>query len=206
MTTVESRDNSDALAGAPDSTYDLIVLHRDRIVFHDHCDSPQQRLRLCIAQLTCADIFTMVDAYEVNALVRSMPGTPPDPVLDAVAQMCRRWGVNIYASTTHKKPAVPSLTGPPMLYSVITDYGPGVGRTIAEHFLTRDARHASLVQRAETFFPGPGHLPEMVLTNDQRLASLLGAFLLPANITLTEAAWSDSTGMYVPSGCLLPVL
>ena len=175
MTTADSRDRADALADAPDSTYDLIVLHQDRIVFHDHCDSPQQRLRLCIAQLTRADVFPMVDAREVNAVVRSRPSSPPDPVLDALSKLCRRWGVNIYASTTQKKTATRSLLGPAVLFSVITDYGPGAGRTIAEHFPTREARHASLVERAETFFPGPGHLPEMVLTDDQRLASLLSA-------------------------------
>ena len=206
MTTVDSRDHADALVDDPGSTYDLIVLHRDRIVFHDHAGSPKERLRMCTALLTGGGTYPMVDAGEINTLVRSRPSAPPDLVLDSVAKLCRRWGVNIYASTTHKKPATPLLNGPAMLFSVITDYGPGAGRTIAEHFPSREARHAGLLQRVGTFFPGHGKQPGISSDDEQRLASLLGALLTPANIMLTESAWNETSGMYAPAGRLLRVL
>lgn len=45
-----TQGDSDQLAPGPLATYARIVCHRDRIVFHDHYESPEQRLR-CLRKL-----------------------------------------------------------------------------------------------------------------------------------------------------------
>ncbi|MFJ2420197.1 hypothetical protein [Streptomyces brevispora] len=45
MTALGTQGDSDEPAPGPLATYDLIICHQDRIVFHDHYESPEQRLR-----------------------------------------------------------------------------------------------------------------------------------------------------------------
>ncbi|WP_371793114.1 hypothetical protein OG285_32815 [Streptomyces sp. NBC_01471] len=45
MPALGTQGDSDELVCGPPATYDLIICHQDRIVFHDHYDSPQQRPR-----------------------------------------------------------------------------------------------------------------------------------------------------------------
>ncbi|MFE5864300.1 hypothetical protein [Streptomyces virginiae] len=45
MPALGTQGDSDELVPGPLATYDLIICHQDRIVFHDHYESPEQRLR-----------------------------------------------------------------------------------------------------------------------------------------------------------------
>lgn len=205
MTAINSRRDSDEFAPATDLTHDLIICNQDRIVFHDHYDSPQQRLRMCVQLLTVSDIVAgTLDTprvAEISQLHESMIdrwSSAPDQVINAIAKLCRRWGVQIYVSTTHKTPAKSQS-----LYSVITQYGPS--QTIAEHFPSRAARRESLLQRAEQFFDSPEDIPEVVLADDQRLAALISALLMPAAVILTETTLDPDDGIYKPSGRPLPI-
>lgn len=206
MTATGTQADSDELAPGPDATYDLVICHEDRIVFHDHYVSPAFRLRMLPQLLTASDVVAeAVDAAranEVHELYQSLSAqweSSPDAVVNAIAKLCRQWGLQIYVSTTKKKTAAPAV-----LYSVITQYGPG--QAVAEHFPTREARRASLIERADTFFRAPGSIPELVLSDEQRLAALVGAFLMPATVLLTESAMDEAAGYYKPSGRPLPIL
>lgn len=101
-------------------------------------------------------------------------------------------------SATTKKSAAPKT-----LYSVITKYGPG--QTVAEHFPDPVSRTASLIERAEHFFTVPGHIPEIVLADEQRLAALVATLLMPATVTLTEAVLDEGEGVYRPDSSVLPI-
>lgn len=206
MTAIGTQVDSDELVPGPDITYDLVICHNDRIVFHDHYTSPAFRLRMCEQLLTASDVVAgVVDAARANEIHElcqshvSQWETAPDAVVNVISKLCRRWGIQIYMSTTKKKTAAPAV-----LYSVITQYGPG--QTVAEHFPTRQARRTSLIERAETFFDAPGHIPERVLSDDQRLAALVATFLMPASVVLTESALDDANNVYKPSGRPLPII
>lgn len=204
MSTIDSHRPLDALGDDGEATHDLIIFRGDRIVFHDHCDTPRQRLELCVRLLTCAEDFRQVDPREVQAVMhRPRFDEDPDIVLNEIAKLCRRWDVNIYVSTTRKRPARSAQTQPERLFSVITDYGSG--HVISEHFTTRRLRRDELVARAEQFFDGPARLPEAVLTDDNRLAALIAAFLAPATVSLTESVRDPSGSRYMPAGGPLPV-
>lgn len=43
MTAIGTQGDSDELASGPPATYDLIICHQDRIVFHDHYESLPRR-------------------------------------------------------------------------------------------------------------------------------------------------------------------
>lgn len=206
MTTIGTQVDSDELVPGPDTTYDLVICHNDRIIFHDHYPSPAFRLRMCEQLLTASDVVAgVVDAARANEIHElyqshvSQWETASDAVVNAISKLCRRWGVQIYMSTTKKKTAAPAV-----LYSVVTQYGPG--QNVAEHFPTRQARRASLIERAESFFDAPGHIPERVLSDDQRLAALVATFLMPATVILTESALDDADNVYKPSGRPLPII
>lgn len=206
MTAIGTQVDSDELVPGPDTTYDLVICHNDRIVFHDHYTSPAFRLRMCEQLLTASDVVAgVVDAAranEIHELYQSHVSkweTAPDAVVNVISKLCRRWGIQIYMSTTKKKTAAPAV-----LYSVITQYGPG--QTVAEHFPTRQARRASLIERAETFFDAPGHIPERVLSDDHRLAALVATFLMPATVILTESALDEADSVYKPSGRPLRII
>ncbi|MGI8306971.1 hypothetical protein [Saccharopolyspora hattusasensis] len=163
MTAIGTRADSDELAPNLNATYDLIICHGDRVVFHDHYQNPERRLHMCVRLLTDSDVFSRaVDssrAMEIRNLHQAHAAqwsTEPDSVVDAIAKLCRRWGVQIYVSTTVKRSAVPAA-----LFSVITEYGPG--QTVAKHFPTNEARRASLTERAEQFFTEPGCIPHSYL-------------------------------------------
>lgn len=206
MTAIGTQVDSDKLVPGPDTTYDLVICHNDRIVFHDHYTSPAFRLRMCEQLLTASDVVAgVVDAARANEIHElyqshvSQWETAPDAVVNVISKLCRRWGIQIYMSTTKKKTAAPAV-----LYSVITQYGPG--QTVAEHFPTRQARRTSLIERAETFFDASGHIPERVLSDDHRLAALVATFLMPATVVLTESALDDANNVYKPSGRPLPII
>lgn len=207
MTSMRSHVGSDELAPDPESSYDLIICHDDRIVFHDHYASPALRLRMLAQLLTLSDVVAdAVDASragDVSRLHESMAdqwSTAPDHVANAIAKLCRTWGVNVYVSTTRKRSAAPEA-----IFSVVTDYGSG--QVIAEHFPSSQARRSSLIERADQCFDAPGRIPERVLSDDARLAALLSALLMPASITLTEAVRDDSGDgpLYRPSGTPLSI-
>lgn len=207
MTSMRSHAGSDELGPGPEASYDLIICHDDRIVFHDHYSSPALRLRMLAQLLEVSDVVAeAVDATraaEVRELHDSMSdrwGTAPDQVANAIAKLCRRWGVQVYVSTTRKRSAAPET-----LFSVVTDYGSG--QVIAEHFPTRAARQRSLVERADQCFDAPGRIPERILADDSRLAALLSALLMPASVSLTESSLdeSDEGPLYRPSGAPLSI-
>lgn len=200
MTAIGTPAEPDELVPGPEATYDLILCRHDRIIFHDHYESPPWRLRMLVQLLTATDVVASVfdtdRANQVHDLHHSRSwqwNTAPDSVVDAIAKLCRRWGVQIYVSTTKKKTASAGV-----LYSVITDYGPG--QSVAEHFSTREGRTRSLIERAEHFFAAPGNIPEIVLSDDHRLAALVATFLMPATLTLTEASLDAVDKAYKPSG------
>ncbi|MFE4834459.1 hypothetical protein ACFRAU_07235 [Arthrobacter sp. NPDC056691] len=178
------------------ASYDLILCQADRIVFHGHYETPAQRLSMCVGILTASDVFSGTVSAERAAGIHELhhghvarSNTSPDEAVNAIAKLCRPWGIQLYVGTTAR-----SSAAPPVLYSVITEYGPG--QTVAEHFPDRESRSASLIGRAGQFFDAPGHIPEAVLADDHRLAALVATFLMPATVTLTEAAFDATTGAY----------
>lgn len=48
MTESSPQGNSDELTPSLLTTYDLIICHENRIVFHEHYESPEQRQRACV--------------------------------------------------------------------------------------------------------------------------------------------------------------
>src|SRR5207248_65913 len=131
--------NSDELAPDLAVTYDLIICHDERIVFHDHYESPDLRLRMCVGLLTDSNVVSRVldgsraaEVRDVYQALASRWSTAPDSVVDAIAKCCRTWGVHVYVSTTRKKNMAPAT-----LFTVVTEYGPG--QTVAEHFPSREA-------------------------------------------------------------------
>ncbi|WP_181273652.1 hypothetical protein [Brevibacterium oceani] len=206
MTTIDAHRTTDALDDEADATYDLIILRRGRIVFHDHYESPAHRLRMAVGLLTASDLVADAIDADACAIIRAEAAVgDPDGALNRVAKICRDRGVDVYMSTTRKRIAVdaPTPRAASRLYSVITDYGQG--QMIAEHFATREQRRQELVARAEQFFDAPGNLPEQVLTDDQRLAALVATFLMPATVSLTEAAFDPAEGSFRPAGHPLPI-
>ena len=207
MTTFESNVGSAGLGPASETTHDLIICRGERIVFHEHYASPALRLQM-LAQLlelsdVVADAIDASRASQIRSLHESMSdrwSTDPDGVVDVIAKLCRAWDVQIYVSTTRKQSAVPET-----LFSVVTDYGRG--EIAVEHFLTRAARRRSLVERADQCFEAPGRIPERVLVDDARLAALLSALLMPANVSLAEATLDRTAESlrYQPSGELLRI-
>lgn len=120
---------SEELAPHAGTTYDLIICHGDRIVFHDYYESAATRLRMCADLLTrpgvLTDALTADRAVQVDQIARSNASrwsTSPDVVVNVIAKMCRRWDIHVYVSTTQK--SGPDQA-PGELYSVITEYGPG---------------------------------------------------------------------------------
>ncbi|MBK3582258.1 hypothetical protein JHN49_00440 [Streptomyces sp. MBT57] len=212
MNALVTQGDSDKPAPDLHTTYDLIICHQDRIVFHDHYEAPEQRLRMCVGILTnsdvLADTITATRAAQIrdlhNAYIAQRQNGPQeigaarDEVVDALAKLCREWGVQLYVSTTAKKSAAPER-----LYSVITEYAPG--QVVAEHFAARASRTASLVERAEHFFASPGHIPAIVLTDELRLAALVSMFLMPATVTLTESVLDADEGVYRPDSNTAPI-
>ncbi|PUB32497.1 hypothetical protein C8K30_1011023 [Promicromonospora sp. AC04] len=197
--------DSGELAPGPCTTYDLIVCHDDRVVFHDHYATAEQRLNVCVGILTASDILadtiTSDRAGRVHDLHHahvSQWRTDPDSVVNAIAKLCRAWGIQVYVSTTEKRTAAPRT-----LYSVITEYGPG--QMVAEHFADRAGRTTSLIERAQQFFAAPGHIPDSVLDDEQRLAALVATFLMPATVCLTESVLDEDHGTYRPAGQSLPI-
>lgn len=203
MTTLDSRRDPDALSEQADATYDLIILNQGRLAFHDHHDTPQARLDRAVTQLTAVDTFSVVDGTEVLRIynehisVRSQGGhTDADVVLDSIAKLCRRWQIDIYLSTTHKRAHSSHRIAPATLYSVVTEYAPG--KLVVEHFPTQKARHTDLIERAGQFIDPSEALPHLVLGDELRLAAFLSSRLTPALITLTESTLDDSDGVYRP--------
>ncbi|WP_326742873.1 MULTISPECIES: hypothetical protein [unclassified Streptomyces] len=205
MTESSPQGNSDELTPSLLTTYDLIICHENRIVFHEHYESPEQRQRACVWVLmesgVLAGIVTSDRSVWIMELHSSLieqqqtrpPGdrATPDEIVDALAEACREWDVQLYMSTTAKKSGAPRT-----LYSVITEYGPG--QTVAEHFTDRESRTASLIERAEHFFASPGNIPAVVLSDEQRLAALVATLLMPATVTLTESVLDETEGVYRP--------
>ncbi|MFC9756707.1 hypothetical protein [Streptomyces sp. NPDC056921] len=199
MSASGAKGDSDELAPSPLTTYDLIICHQDRIVFHDYYESTEQRLRMCVWLLMNSDVLAgiitsdravWIQELHSSYIVWDQTGLPElratsDEIVNALAEVCREWGVHLYMSTTAKR-----TTAPQTLYSVITDYGPG--QTVAEHFTDRGSRTASLIERAEHFFASPGHIPAVVRSDEQRLAALIATFLMPATVTLTESVLDET--------------
>ena len=204
MSVLGTRHDVDDLEQGSSATFDLIICHDERIVLHDVYGNPHLRLRMCLELLTSSDVVaTAVDsarAEELHSLFQDridQASSEPDQVINAIAKHVRRWGVQIYVSTTHKKSDAPAV-----LYSVVTEYGPG--QIVVEHFPDRQARTASLIDRAEQFFTKPDAIPELIRTDEQRLAALVSTVLMPATITLAEANRNEE-GAYLPSDRALSV-
>ena len=205
MTAIRTRADATDLAPSTRTTYDLIVCREDRVVFHDHYATAEQRLSVCIGILTASDILAGTITSDRAARIHELHQAhvaqwraDPDGVVDAIAKLCRGWGVQLYVSTTTKKSEAPRA-----LYSVITDYGRG--QIVAEHFPDRQTRTTSLIGRAEQFFATPGHIPAGVLRDERRLAALVATFLMPATIALTESELDQDQGVYRPCGAPLPI-
>ncbi|MGC4939371.1 hypothetical protein [Kribbella sp. DT2] len=214
MTAIGMRHEPDELIQSRFATYDLIICHDNRIVFRDQYETREKRLSQCIGILTSSELLAGPITAERASLIHELRDlhmaqgrTDPDRVVNKIAELCRRWDVQVYESTTSRRSceAVASdrITAPQMLFSVITEYGPG--QTIAEHFPDRESRTASLADRAEQFFAAPGQIPDLVLSDEQRLAALVATFLMPATIALTESALDETDGVYRPTEIPTPL-
>jgi hypothetical protein len=214
MTAIGMRHESDELIESRFATYDLIICHDNQIVFRDQYETREKRLSQCIGILTGSDLLAGPITAERASLIHELRDlhiaqgrTDPDRVVNKIADLCRRWDVQVYESTTSRRScetvASDRITAPQMLFSVITEYGPG--QTIAEHFPDRESRTASLADRAEQFFAAPGQVPDLVLSDEQRLAALVATFLMPATIALTESALDEADGVYRPTEIPTPL-
>ncbi|QNE18104.1 hypothetical protein F1D05_09650 [Kribbella qitaiheensis] len=214
MTAIDTHSGPDELIERPPATYDLIICCDDQILFRDHYETREKRLSQCVGILTGSDLLTTTITAERASLIherRDVHATQgsdnPDLVVKEIAELCHRWGVQIYAGTTSKRnrDTAGSEPGavPGVLYSVITEYGPG--QIAAEHFPDRESRIAGLVDRAEQFFATPGQIPDFVLSDEKRLAALVATFLMPAAISLTESVLDESDGVYRPTGIASPL-
>jgi hypothetical protein len=211
MTAIGARPQSDEFIESPHSTYDLIICHDNRILFRGHYETREKRLGQCIGVLTGSDLLTGTITPERASMIHELhlaqASTNPDRIINNIADLCRRWGVQVYECTTSRRSyehtTLKRVAAPQVLYSVITEYGPG--QTIAEHFPNRESRTTSLVGRAEQFFAAPGQIPDLVLSDEQRLAALVATFLMPAAIALTESVLNEADGVYRPSGSTSPL-
>lgn len=203
MTAPSPQSGSNELTPSPLTTYDLIICHDDRIVFHDHYKSPEERKRMCFWVLMESEVLAGIVTSNKSVWIKELHSSfieqqqtrhpedhaTPDEIVDALAEICREWDVQLYMSTTAKNGGAPRT-----LYSVFTEYGPG--QTSAEHFADRRSRTASLIERAEHFFASPDHIPAVVLSDEQRLAALVATFLMPATVTLTESDLDETENVY----------
>ncbi|MFB6724916.1 hypothetical protein ACFCV3_32365 [Kribbella sp. NPDC056345] len=211
MTAIGARPETGEFIESPHATYDLIICHDNRIIFRGHYETRQKRLDQCIGVLTSSDLLagtiTPERASMIHELHHAHASANPDRVINNIAELCRRWDIQVYECTTSRRsyqhPASQHAGAPQVLYSVITVYGPG--QTIAEHFPSRESRTASLVDRAEHFFATPGQIPDLVLADEQRLAALVATFLMPATIALTESVLGKADGVYRPTGIASPL-
>ncbi|WP_030894302.1 hypothetical protein [Streptomyces sp. NRRL F-5053] len=99
-------DFGDAAAG-DEPTYDLVICRDSRFVLHDRYDSPASRLRVLVQLLTTSDVvdgsIDIPRRHEILKLHQSRSAqwnTAPDAVVDAITELCRCWGVQIYRWTT----------------------------------------------------------------------------------------------------------
>ncbi|MFK0244564.1 hypothetical protein ACIQUM_07685 [Amycolatopsis azurea] len=189
-------DDTDGACG-PNTTFDLMICHDDRILFRGHYDSPEGRLRVCVGILTGTHLVSDLLGPGGEAAIRDLydasttAGSSSDASLRDINDVCGRSGVRIYVGTTTTASAVPAV-----FYSVVTEYLPD--HVTAEHFPNGKARHASLLERVSQLHAGAGDLPESVLSDEERLAGLLGALLTPARISLTESVLDATDGVYKP--------
>lgn len=205
MTDLDMRVDSFSQDAQPTSlTYDLLILHRERIIFHGYYDSPQERMHMCSSLLTASDVLNTVLnhdhrnelAQQVYALTQShiaQWSTTPDGLVNAIAKLCRTWGLHIYVSSTEKKSKSEPLSD---LYSVVTDYGSG--QSVAEHFARREDRRAALLERAGLFMDCLESIPEIVRSDENRLAAFVSTFIMPANVILTHTRWDAASSTYRP--------
>jgi len=205
MSALDSR-GTDTFDDASDAAHDLIILDGDRIVFHDYYRSPTQRMIEALRLVTSC-FADSIDASTLKAIRRDLPVSQitaltdddaADRCLNTLSKLCRTSGVYLYVTTTHRPAAAPIE-----LFTVITDYGSG--HVVTEHFTDRQTRRESLLGRAQQFFASPEHIPDRILTDDQRLAAMISTLLTPAQVHLTESVRNERTGVYIPAGGLLPV-
>lgn len=199
------------------STFDLIVLHDDRIAFHGAYASPAERLTRLIKQLPVLDQAHRIDRRKVLVAHHQLVGEHPDVALNAVSKICNEAGYSIFVSTTSKideaassRPA-PVRTAPvagatvtairpARLFSVITQYHAANNtETIAEHFLSREDRLQSLSARADLAVTNPEVIPDHAWTDELQLAKIVEVAIAPATVTLAESMWRDEEQSYVPT-------
>lgn len=211
MTIIERGGGPEPPLTAANRSYDLIMCENDRIVYHEPFGSAALRLSTCVGVLTVSDLLSRAITADRAAMIdevhrdnSSKWTTRPDDVLNAIAKLCRPWGVQVYASAPLRGPAERLVAGPPAeLYSVVTDYGHG--DVMVEHFPDRASRTASLRQRLDQFVGKQDSVPEALRDDDQRLASLVSAFLMTAAVSLAETVFDPAQGFYKPSGSLMRV-
>jgi hypothetical protein len=198
------------------STFDLLVLHDDRIAFHGVYASPAERLTCLIKQFPVLDQERRIDRHQVLAAHHQLVGEHPDIAMNAVSKICRKAGYSIFVSTIGKidEPAsvrpVPvgaapvegatvTAIRPARLFSVITQYhAPNKAETIAEHFLSRAVRLQSLSARADLAITNPDVIPEHAWTDELQLAKIVEVAIAPATVTLAESTWRDEEQSYLP--------
>ncbi|QWF85692.1 hypothetical protein [Amycolatopsis sp. CA-230715] len=200
MTVIGPRAKLETVAPGSITSYHLIIIHNDQVVFHEQFEHPEPRLRVCASVLADSDllsreVITSTRAAQIRKLYENRRNTSHDVHLKEIATVCRAWGVHIYASTTVKKSSAPDA-----LFSVITAYEPD--QVDAEHFTSREARRVSLVERVDQFLAAPGCLLDDVVANEQQLAALVAAFLMPATVSLTESVLDAEDGVYRSTGSL----
>ncbi|QXV57399.1 hypothetical protein [Amycolatopsis sp. TNS106] len=179
-------------------TFDLMICHDDQILFHDHYESREARLSVCLGILTGTHLVSGILGPSGEAAIRdihdarlTLADSSPDAIVRDIADVCRQSDVRIYTRTKTRTP-----TAPTRLYSVVTQYRPN--HVTAEHFTTRTARHESLLERVSHLHAGAGAPTESALPEEESLAVLLEALLAPARISLTESVLDATDGVYKP--------
>jgi len=194
----------------------LIMIDRDRLVSHTVHVSPEVRLQALVTRLTAVDVFARVPAAMVLAIAgdRSDAQTA-DVTANRIAKLARRYQVLVFFTGPEQPGSVPTAPVRPArpessqaantgtgtapkaerLFSVITEYCPG--QSIVEHFDSRQSRHDSLVERAGHLAAGELDvcLPELS-KDDAMLATFIQLGLNASAVTLTDAAWDQSTRSY----------
>lgn len=182
-------------------SYDLIINHTGRIIFHDWYTTPQARLSALVSLLTASDLTTgVLDRGVIQAVARRHEANvrywtaDPDTVVAAINEELTGTGVSVHLSTTRRERC--RHESAQIAFSVITDYGEG--RVALEHYDSRTKRAAALLERAQQFFGASDAIPAFIRRDEQRLAVLVGALIHPATVSLAEATYDPAAKAYRP--------
>lgn len=176
-------------------------------------NTPNECLTACVDQLTNSGQYDDTITSERARIIEKISIATPDPdaALAFIAAVCADWGIRIKSTDDTKPPMdrtrpilqtldqLADVYGTPVrpkrLYAVITEHD---GKTGMELFDTPAARRASLLERIGNLRGSEGPVPARFADDDEKLALLLTALLLPDEVRLAESVWDPELVFYRP--------